>query len=294
MTSLTPPRAGTGAVAERGHRGRAVAACLAAAIAFAWAIGGIAPAPVSASARAAAPAAAAQQPARLMSTHTVHASARSRSPAVAVIGPWRPITGGATVLPVTAHATAADGAGWLRVMVPGRPNGRRGMDRPAWDTARLDALEARREDRQPAGDRLPRRTDRAGLPRRRRQAVDTFAARRFFLRERRVRAGGSGGRSRSRRARLGRAAGSTEGRAIGIHGVQSWGIPGPPYRMAVFAAKVAIGWLAAWIGPVFAARTNHVLTQSMLLTVPPLVHRPAAPAARPRARLAAPLRARAR
>jgi len=43
-----------------------------------------------------------------------------------MLQPWRPITGHRTVLPVEAHRTTADGVRWLRVRVPGRPNGRRG------------------------------------------------------------------------------------------------------------------------------------------------------------------------
>jgi lipoprotein-anchoring transpeptidase ErfK/SrfK len=38
----------------------------------------------------------------------------------------RPITGGPTVLPVLGHRTTKDGIGWLKVRVPGRPNGRAG------------------------------------------------------------------------------------------------------------------------------------------------------------------------
>jgi lipoprotein-anchoring transpeptidase ErfK/SrfK len=44
---------------------------------------------------------------------------------------WRPITGSRTVLPVLEHATGADGAQWLKVMLPGRPNGREGWIRQA-------------------------------------------------------------------------------------------------------------------------------------------------------------------
>ncbi|MBA2348284.1 MAG: L,D-transpeptidase [Solirubrobacterales bacterium] len=40
--------------------------------------------------------------------------------------PSRPITGGPTVLPVVGRATTKDGVHWLRVMLPGRPNGRSG------------------------------------------------------------------------------------------------------------------------------------------------------------------------
>ncbi len=254
MTSLTPPRAGTGAVAERGHRGRAVAACLAAAIAFAWAIGGIAPAPVSASARAAAPAAAAQQLARLMSTHTVHASARSRSPAVAVIGPWRPITGGATVLPVTAHATAADGARWLRVMVPGRPNGRQGwiVQRGTQRGSTRWRLVVRTASRRVIAYRDGRiaRAFRAvvGKP-----STPTPHGRFFVEESVRVPAGGSGGpfalATSARSAVLQEFDGGPG--QIGIHGVQQLGgIPGTAVSHGcVRLANRAIGWLAARIGP---------------------------------------------
>lgn len=38
----------------------------------------------------------------------------------------RPITGQRTVLPVVGRATTTDRARWLRVILPGRPNGRRG------------------------------------------------------------------------------------------------------------------------------------------------------------------------
>jgi lipoprotein-anchoring transpeptidase ErfK/SrfK len=45
---------------------------------------------------------------------------------VATVSKTRPITGEQTVLPVTAHATAAHGATWLRVLLPGRPNSHTG------------------------------------------------------------------------------------------------------------------------------------------------------------------------
>ena len=41
----------------------------------------------------------------------------------------RPITGERTVLPVIAHRTGADGLEWLRVRLPGRPNGLTGWIR---------------------------------------------------------------------------------------------------------------------------------------------------------------------
>ncbi|MBA3842548.1 MAG: L,D-transpeptidase [Actinobacteria bacterium] len=38
----------------------------------------------------------------------------------------RPITGEQTALPILSRTTTADGASWLHVMLPGRPNGRTG------------------------------------------------------------------------------------------------------------------------------------------------------------------------
>jgi L,D-transpeptidase catalytic domain len=49
-----------------------------------------------------------------------------RSPVVSIVQASRPITGVRTVLPVLGSATTPDGARWLRVMLPGRPNGAEG------------------------------------------------------------------------------------------------------------------------------------------------------------------------
>ena len=46
----------------------------------------------------------------------------------------RPITEGRTVLPVLGHRTDADGARWLRVRLPGRPNNSTGWIRKARTT----------------------------------------------------------------------------------------------------------------------------------------------------------------
>jgi lipoprotein-anchoring transpeptidase ErfK/SrfK len=51
---------------------------------------------------------------------------RARPSRAGRVQAWRPITGTRTVLPVFRHATTADGARWLRVLIPGRPNGRKG------------------------------------------------------------------------------------------------------------------------------------------------------------------------
>jgi lipoprotein-anchoring transpeptidase ErfK/SrfK len=53
-------------------------------------------------------------------------SAPAGSPSGATLPAFTPITGAQTVLPVTAQITTADGARWLQIMVPGRPNGLRG------------------------------------------------------------------------------------------------------------------------------------------------------------------------
>jgi lipoprotein-anchoring transpeptidase ErfK/SrfK len=55
---------------------------------------------------------------------------RGSSP-VLMVNETQPITGEQTVLPVIAHATDGHGAGWLRVLLPGRPDGHTG-----WISAR--------------------------------------------------------------------------------------------------------------------------------------------------------------
>ena len=65
----------------------------------------------------------------LRTAHAVLATPGARASRAAPIAPWRPITGGPTVLPVLDRAMTADGAHWLRVGLPGRPNGRTGWIR---------------------------------------------------------------------------------------------------------------------------------------------------------------------
>lgn len=58
-----------------------------------------------------------------------HIAYPSPDPAAAPLGRLfasRPLTGERTTLPVLADATGADGLAWLRVRLPGRPNGRTG------------------------------------------------------------------------------------------------------------------------------------------------------------------------
>ncbi|MEA2300155.1 MAG: hypothetical protein QOE44_690 [Solirubrobacteraceae bacterium] len=62
----------------------------------------------------------------LLTSHRVVAAPGSRHSSAATVSAARPITGVQTVLPVLATAVAAGGARWLRVMLPGRPNGSTG------------------------------------------------------------------------------------------------------------------------------------------------------------------------
>lgn len=75
-----------------------------------------------------------QQLTTLTRTHRVFSSPRSRS-WMSTINAVRPITGEQTVLPVVEQATTRDGVHWLRIMLPGRPNGRLG-----WITQRGTTL----------------------------------------------------------------------------------------------------------------------------------------------------------
>lgn len=66
-----------------------------------------------------------QQLATLLTSHEVVSRLHARPSSVRRIPATRPITGSQTVLPVVGRATK-DGVHWLRVMLPGRPNGRTG------------------------------------------------------------------------------------------------------------------------------------------------------------------------
>ena len=66
-----------------------------------------------------------QELAMLLTSHRVVSSPKGHFK-VGTVHAFRPITGVRTVLPVVEHAMTPDGAKWLRVLVPGRPNGRTG------------------------------------------------------------------------------------------------------------------------------------------------------------------------
>ena len=66
-----------------------------------------------------------QELAVLLTPHAVKATLYARAPR-ALLSAWAPITGAQTVVPVIGHATRPGGIRWLRVMLPGRPNGSTG------------------------------------------------------------------------------------------------------------------------------------------------------------------------
>jgi lipoprotein-anchoring transpeptidase ErfK/SrfK len=67
-----------------------------------------------------------QELAMLLTSHRVFSALHPRPSRVSTVRASRPITGGQTVLPVVGRTTTTDGVRWLRVMVPGRPNGMKG------------------------------------------------------------------------------------------------------------------------------------------------------------------------
>lgn len=69
---------------------------------------------------------AAQELVTLVRRHRAVSTLQPHPSRVTAVPALRPITGARTVLPVIAHATAPDGVHWLRVMLPGRPNGSKG------------------------------------------------------------------------------------------------------------------------------------------------------------------------
>jgi lipoprotein-anchoring transpeptidase ErfK/SrfK len=67
-----------------------------------------------------------QQLAVLLSDHRAHSKPAAASPTVAEVPATRPITGERTALPVIGHKRGAAAIQWLRVMLPGRPDGSTG------------------------------------------------------------------------------------------------------------------------------------------------------------------------
>jgi lipoprotein-anchoring transpeptidase ErfK/SrfK len=62
----------------------------------------------------------------LLSPHAAMSAPDEGSVALELVSARRPITEDRTVLPVLGHGSGADGAEWLHVLLPGRPNGHTG------------------------------------------------------------------------------------------------------------------------------------------------------------------------
>ena len=67
-----------------------------------------------------------QRLALLMAGHLVHVGPSGHSAVLTTVSPTRPITGERTALPVLARVIGGRGVPWLRVLLPGRPNGSSG------------------------------------------------------------------------------------------------------------------------------------------------------------------------
>ena len=209
------------------------------------------PRPPAAQARTAPVAGRSQELAVLLTPHGVESAAQPPDEAhdAARVGADH---GRATVLPVVGHATR-QGVRWLRVMLPGRPNGSSG-----W-IARRARRRRRRLAHRPAdldaqGSRLSPGEPHADIHGRRRQAVDPHAARALLRRGEHPHAA----RQRRRAVRLATSARSNvlqefEGGPgqIALHGVQNLGgTPGTAVSHGcVRLADPAIRWLAARISP---------------------------------------------
>ncbi len=75
-----------------------------------------------------------QQLAQLTHSAEAFSSPSRSSRPVGTVSRTRPITGEQTALPVIAHATDAHHAAWLKVLLPGRPNGHTGWISTRWTT----------------------------------------------------------------------------------------------------------------------------------------------------------------
>jgi hypothetical protein len=121
--TITPPgsrfRWPRAAVNHRGHA-RYLLIGLAAAFLLSTTAGS------AAAARSRAGVQASQRLAILLTVHRAHLAPQARSPQVALVAARRPITGEQTTLPVIGRSTDRRGIPWLRVMLPGRPNGSSG------------------------------------------------------------------------------------------------------------------------------------------------------------------------
>jgi len=170
------------------------------------------------------------------------------------VGAWRPITGEQTVLPVVGRATTTGGVRWLRVMIPGRPNGGKG-----WIARRGTALTVT------SWHIVVRTSSRRVLVYRRGRLVRSFAAivgkpstptphGRFFVEESVRMLSGSPGApfalALSARSNVLQEFAGGPGQ-IALHGVGNIGgtLGTAVSHGCVRLANGSIGWLAARIGP---------------------------------------------
>ena len=93
---------------------------------------------------------ATQQLAVLLTAHGAHRAPAAGSPLLSLVAASRPITGERTTLPVVGHATGPGGVRWLRVMLPGRPDGSTGWIAQQGTRALADAAGASSSTSPPA------------------------------------------------------------------------------------------------------------------------------------------------
>src|SRR6476619_8461692 len=67
-----------------------------------------------------------QEVARLFSAHTARTAPNMHARKLEIVPALRPLTAERTTLPVLGHKTSPNGRQWLRVLLPGRPNGHTG------------------------------------------------------------------------------------------------------------------------------------------------------------------------
>lgn len=124
MTAIKPSPSKTGAARRSWSvlRIRTLPACVLA-LACAWSGAAAASADAAGTARHIG---ATQQLAALLYGHSAYRSPRAGAPLIASVPSRAPITGERTTLPVVGQASGSDGSHWLKVMLPGRPNGSTG------------------------------------------------------------------------------------------------------------------------------------------------------------------------
>jgi lipoprotein-anchoring transpeptidase ErfK/SrfK len=67
-----------------------------------------------------------QRLAQVMTPHGVRARPDGHARVIEIVQPLRPLTHERTILPVLAHHRGKQGVAWLKVLLPGRPNGHTG------------------------------------------------------------------------------------------------------------------------------------------------------------------------